>query len=91
MYVCVDICDDCCRTDEGTAFQAQAYNFIKDLDPYHVTVGASDCLDSWVFFDSPTCDKRSARPGDGPCPMVTADVSQPVIGFGVQPVTQLCW
>jgi hypothetical protein len=89
VYVCVDICDDCCRTDEGTAFQAQAYNFIKDLDPYHVTVGASDCLDSWVFFDSPTCDKRSARPGDGPCPMVTADVSQPVIGFGAQPVTQL--
>ena len=42
------ICDDCCKSDTGTAFQAQAYNFIKAADPYHIVIGASDCADNYM-------------------------------------------
>ena len=43
-----------CQSDVGTAYQAQAYNIIKALDPYHAIIGASDCGDTWVFFDQAT-------------------------------------
>ena len=44
--------DDCCQSDVGAAYQAQGYNYIKQIDPYHAVIGASDCGDTWVFFDS---------------------------------------
>ena len=31
--------------------QAQVYSIIKDLDPWHATIGASDCANSWMFRD----------------------------------------
>lgn len=34
--------------------QAQVYSIIKDLDPYHATIGASDCSNSWMFRDVAT-------------------------------------
>ena len=35
--------DDCCHTiDIGVSYQAQAFNFIRALDPYHVVTGASE-------------------------------------------------
>ena len=71
------ICDDCCKSDTGTAFQAQAFNIIKSLDPYHAVIGASDCADNYVFSDV-----RSSEPP-------TAVLSEPVISFGQQPHTQL--
>ena len=82
------ICDDCCQSDVGAAFQAQAYNIIKKLDPYHAIIGASDCGDTWVFFDSAeTCNAPDAA--TGPCPKPTSDTTQPIIPFGSQPRTQL--
>ena len=61
----------------GTTFQAQAYNIIKALDPYHVVIGASDCADNYIFSD--------VRSSETP----TAALSEPVIQFGQQPHTQL--
>jgi hypothetical protein len=38
------ICDDCCHTiDIGVSYQAQALNFIRAIDPYHVITGAVNC------------------------------------------------
>ena len=77
----------------GAAFQAQAYNFIKREDPYHAIIGASDCGDTWMFFDSAlTCPNKN---GTEPqfqwdiCPPPTADTTLPVIPFGSQPTTEL--
>ena len=74
------ICDDCCKSDTGTAFQAQAYNYIKKHDPYHVVIGASDCSDNYIFSDI-SATKPVVEP--------TAKLSDAVIGFGQQPHTQL--
>ena len=79
------ICDDCCQSDVGAAYQAQAYNYIKSVDPYHAIIGASDCGDTWVFFDSAaTCDTGPNHGGHGgialPCPPSSADASLAVIG-----------
>lgn len=67
----------CCYSDNGTSFQSQAYNYIKELDPYHAVVGAVQCAPSWSFSDS----LSQIRP--------TANLSNPVIGLGEQPATQL--
>jgi hypothetical protein len=71
------ICDDCCYSDNGTSFQSQAYNYIKELDPYHAVVGAVQCAPSWSFLDSPS----QITP--------TSNLSQAVIGLGEQPATQI--
>ena len=34
------------------SLQSQAYQMIKDLDPYHPTVGAVNCGESWQFTDT---------------------------------------
>ena len=67
-----------CKSDTGAAFQAQAYNYIKALDPYHIVIGASDCADNYVFSDVPSAPVKP-----------TAALSDAVIGFGKQPHTQL--
>jgi len=46
------ICDDCCQSFEMTSLQSQVYQLIKDLDPYHVTIGAVNCGDGWQFTDA---------------------------------------
>lgn len=46
------ICDDCCSNARNISLQAQAYTLLKDLDPYHVTIGAVNCGNSWMFTDS---------------------------------------
>lgn len=87
------ICDDCCQSDVGAAYQAQGYNMIKGLDPYHAVIGASDCGDDWTFFDNAmTCTNRNGTEPKFPwdvCPPPTADTSLPVVLFGEQPTTQL--
>lgn len=46
------ICDDCCSPQSDISLQSQVYQLIKDLDPYHVTIGAVDCGNSWMFTDT---------------------------------------
>lgn len=41
------ICDDCCSNQHDISLQSQAYNIIKNLDPYHAIIGAVDCQNSW--------------------------------------------
>jgi len=64
--------------DIGVSYQAQAFNFIRALDPYHVVTGAVNCGSSYQFGEVPSM----------PVPP-TADLSLPVIAFGTQPATQL--
>ena len=46
------LCDDCCESMEfNTVLMWQAYRDIKFLDPYHVTIGAVDCGDTWMYSD----------------------------------------
>eukprot|EP01052_Picozoa_sp_SAG31_P010684 SAG31_NODE_592_length_13726_cov_7.188082_4_plen_460_part_00 len=46
------LCDDCCESMEfNTVLMRQAYIDIKFLDPYHVTIGAIDCGDTWMYSD----------------------------------------
>jgi hypothetical protein len=46
------LCDDCCESMEfNTVLMRQAYLDVKFLDPYHVTIGAIDCGDTWMFSD----------------------------------------
>ena len=45
------ICDDCCSNTPNISLQSQVYQLIKDLDPYHVTIGAVNCGNSWMFTD----------------------------------------
>eukprot|EP01052_Picozoa_sp_SAG31_P054629 SAG31_NODE_14656_length_794_cov_1.181295_1_plen_35_part_10 len=33
---------------------AQAYNYLRNVDMYHITIGASDCTDTFSFADVPS-------------------------------------
>ena len=46
------ICGDCCSDTPDISLQAQVYQLIKDMDPYHVTIGAANCGNSWMFTDT---------------------------------------
>ena len=35
------VCDDCCSNNHDVSLQAQVYAVLKDVDPYHPTIGAS--------------------------------------------------
>ena len=48
------ICDDCCGSHRDVSMQAQVYSVIKDLDPYHATIGAANCGNSFLFRDIPS-------------------------------------
>ena len=48
------ICDDCCGSHRDVSMQAQVYSVIKDLDPYHATIGAANCGSSFLFRDIPS-------------------------------------
>merc|ERR1719272_1058277 len=43
------ICDDCCSNNANVSLQSQVYQLLKTLDPYHVTIGAVNCGNSWMF------------------------------------------
>ena len=77
----IDVCDDCCSSGGNgigpNSFLSQIYNVIADLDPYHPTIGALNCGDTWRFTDV-----SSYIPSG-------ANLSEPTIPFGVQPMTQL--
>jgi len=45
------ICDDCCSNRANISLQSQVYQLLKNLDPYHVTIGAVNCGNSWMFTD----------------------------------------
>jgi hypothetical protein len=60
-----------------TSSQAQIYNYIWSLDPYHITTGAVNCGTSWTWSDVPSLDAP------------TSDLSDAVIAEGQQPLLQL--
>ena len=41
-------CDDCCN---GISSQAEVYNWLKTIDPWHATVGAVNCDQGFMFKD----------------------------------------
>ena len=45
------ICDDCCSNNADVSLQAQVYQLLKNIDPYHVTIGAVNCGNSFMFTD----------------------------------------
>ena len=47
-----DICDDCCTTLPSVHNLTAVYAVIKAEDPFHVTMGAVDCSDSYQFTDA---------------------------------------
>ena len=48
------ICDDCCGARPSA--QALVYTFLRDIDPYHVTIGAVNCQAGFMFRDYPSED-----------------------------------
>ena len=60
-----------------TSSQAQIYNYIKSLDPYHITTGAVNCGTSWTWSDVPSLGTP------------TSDLSDAVIAVGQQPLLKL--
>ena len=45
------ICDDCCMNQKSISMMSQAYNIIKNMDPYHAVIGAINCGNTWMFAD----------------------------------------
>eukprot|EP00948_MAST-09A_sp_MAST-9A-sp1_P003502 g3502.t1 len=45
------ICDDCCSNQHDISLQSQVYQLIKAHDPYHLTIGAVNCGNGWMFTD----------------------------------------
>ena len=78
------ICDDCCPFAPASqpigniSKEAIVYNLIKELDPYHLTFGAIQCNDAWMWSDVP-----SYLPPDD------VDTPAAVIPQGHQPRLQL--
>ena len=71
------ICDDCCGASVDMSLQAQAYTLLKELDPYHVTMGAVNCGTSWQFTDT------------APSYLQAASSTAPMLAQAVQPQLQL--
>jgi len=46
------ICDDCCTNAHDISLQSQLYILLKNLDPYHITIGATNCGDTWMYTDA---------------------------------------
>ena len=86
------ICDDCCAGQSSISKQAQLFNAIKQLDPYHIVVGALQCWSGfWQFSDVLSA---TGCPGpDSPCHPQSWDSYQPtegaVIPLGESPRLQL--
>ena len=71
--------DDCCGSQLDVSAQAQLYNAIKTLDPWHIVTGSLQCTGAfWRWTDVAS----EAAPGH-------AASSTAVIPLGVQPRLQL--
>jgi hypothetical protein len=46
------ICDDCCSNEAKMKNLSKAYRALQRIDPFHVTSGALDCVDSFSFLDA---------------------------------------
>ena len=47
-----NICDDCCgASTDFIALQSRLYNTIKAADPHHITAGAVQCHNVWMWSD----------------------------------------
>eukprot|EP00039_Didymoeca_costata_P017633 m.326957 g.326957 ORF g.326957 m.326957 type:complete len:686 (-) comp16563_c0_seq2:5534-7591(-) len=71
------ICDDCCPVNsslEFISYQAQLYNLIKSADPYHITTGAIQCHNAWLWSDVP-----SLIPGVDNNPLLQLSLDYPMI------------
>jgi hypothetical protein len=79
------ICDDCCSDTPDISLQAQVYQLIKDLDPYHVTIGAVNCGNSWMFTDS---TPSWLTPGQALTSSSIAQATQPQLQLSLDVVMQ---
>ena len=77
-FCLADICDDCCSNAHDISLQAQVYQIIKDIDPFHVTIGAVNCGNSWMFTDQ-TPSWLASEQSDG----------TPTLPVATQPALQL--
>ena len=83
------LCDDCCPVDANlgnVTLQAQFFNFVKLLDPYHIISGAVQCHNLWQWSDVP------ANPTMAPSPAAAASQRAGTCAgaaLGVQPPLQL--
>ena len=55
--IVLSACSDCCGHQSTISQQAQVYSILKDLDPFHPTIGAVNCDNSWLFRDVPSYEK----------------------------------
>ena len=79
------VCDDCCSNNHDVSLQAQVYAVMKDVDPYHPTIGASDCGNTWMFTDqAPSWLKSEQDDGDRVLPVAT----QPALQLSLDVVMQ---
>ena len=70
--------DDCCGSQLDVSAQAQLYNAIKTLDPWHIVTGSLQCTGAfWRWTDVAS----EAAPGHA--------ATAAVIPLGVQPRLQL--
>lgn len=86
------ICDDCCGGQSSVSEQAQLYNAIKQLDPFHIIVGALQCWSAfWQWSD--VLSATGCPGSDSPCRPQSWDSYQPakgaVIPVGEDPRLQL--
>jgi hypothetical protein len=70
--------DDCCQGEASTSSQAVMYNAVKAIDPWHIIIGALQCMQEfWQWSDYPSFLEPAAA---------TPTATIPV---GVQPKLQL--
>eukprot|EP01048_Picozoa_sp_COSAG05_P009291 COSAG05_NODE_753_length_7528_cov_4.065823_5_plen_105_part_00 len=88
LFLGVQVCDDCVTQGQTwsdnyrcISVQSQLYNFVRELDPWHVYAGAIDTGNTvgWWFTDA----------GPGFSPATPNVLAQPVLQVGSQPITQL--
>lgn len=72
------VCDDCCSNNADISLQAQVYAILRDVDPYHVTIGAVNCGNTWMFTDAAPSWLAADQ-----------DDAATTIGEGTQPALQL--
>ena len=67
------------------SYQAQVYQLFKELDPYHPTIGAVNCGNSWMFTDqAPSWLASEQDDGDRKIPTAT----QPTLQLSLDVVMQ---
>ena len=70
--------DDCCVGENVTSKQSLQYNAIKEIDPWHVIVGALQCTQGlWQWSDVPSYLPPAATAAPAPPSAVMRWQSQP--------------